>query len=262
MKFDRLVSRYYKSLNQTDRDILEYVYDNKKMIPYMGIEELAKECLVSRSTIMRFAQKLGLNGYTELRTVLKWDLSVQKEADRNIVDTISDNNIEIINSFRKTNCDAICEELFYAKRIFVYGTGNIQKAASNEFKRIFLSFGIIVDHISGEGELLKTIKLINNQDVIFILSQRGESSTVKSVCDYLNAKGVKIISLTFSANNYLANHSDHKIYLEYEEITIHNNSTIKSVTMMFTIIELLCAKFISYLLELEDKLKKEEIPLI
>lgn len=261
LKFDELVSKNFNILNDSDKLILAYINENRKAVPYMGIEELAKECLVSRSTVMRFAQKLNLNGFSELKMIIKWELSVQKEASRNIVDTVCDTNINIINNFRKMDCDLICKDLFYARRIFVYGTGNIQRAASNEFKRILLSLGIIVENIAGEGELLKTMKLIDSKDIILLISQNGNSNIIKQACDYFNIKRVPVISLTFSGNNYLANHSDHKIFLQYEKIVLSDQSTIKSVTMMFSIIEILCAKFIEYLLKLEDELKDSNVRL-
>ncbi|MDY4308061.1 hypothetical protein SNF32_15765 [Enterococcus mundtii] len=40
----------------------------------MSINELAKQCNVSRTTIMRFCQKLGFDGFSEFKYHLKMNL--------------------------------------------------------------------------------------------------------------------------------------------------------------------------------------------
>lgn len=249
IKFEELVSTYYQVLNDSDKVILTYINENKEKISSYGIEKVAKECAVSRSTIMRFAQKLHLNGYAELKTLLKWDLLPAEEKSSNIVDDICNVNINVIENFRNLDCTGICESLYKANRIFVYGTGSIQKNACVEFKRILLTLGYIINTISGESEFMKTIKLMNSRDVMFIISQTGNSQLLQSACNQLSSKGIKIISLTFSGNNYLANHSDYKIFLQPEEITVYSHNSFKSITMIFIIVELLGAKFIIYLKE-------------
>lgn len=254
MRFEELVNNYYSNLNDSDKLILNYIYDNIYKVYHMGINELAKECTVSRSTVMRFAQKLHLNGFAELKTILKWDMMSQKESTKDIVNSICDGNINMIEHFRDLDCSNICECLYHAKRIFAYGTGNIQKAACNEFKRLFLSQGFIVNTISGESEFSKTIKLMNSNDVIFIISQRGNSLWLQSLCNQLKSRGIKIISFTFSSNNFLANHSDYKIFVQPQQIVIHGKDSFKSVTMIYLIVEILCAKFINYIDEKSQKI--------
>lgn len=247
MRFEELVNNYYGDLNDSDKVILNYIYENMYKVYHMGINELAKECAVSRSTVMRFAQKLHLNGFAELKTILKWDMMPQKENTKDIVNSICDGNSNVIEHFRDLDCSNICECLYHANRIFTYGTGNIQKTACNEFKRLFLSLGFIVNTISGESEFSKTIKLMNSQDVIFIISQRGNSLWLQSMCNQLQSRGIKIISLTFSGNNYLAKHSDYKLFMQPQQIVVHGKDSFKSVTMIYLIIEILCAKFLTYM---------------
>lgn len=71
MRLEELVNRHYDQLNSTDRMIWKYVYNNKNFCINCSINELAEKCNVSRTTIMRFAQKLSLSGYSELKLILK-----------------------------------------------------------------------------------------------------------------------------------------------------------------------------------------------
>ena len=71
MKLETLVYDNYKSLNENDKYIWKYILNNKKECENMSIQDLAANCNVSHTTILRFAQKLGLNGYSELKFCLK-----------------------------------------------------------------------------------------------------------------------------------------------------------------------------------------------
>ena len=71
MKLEALVYDNYKSLNENDKYIWKYILNNKKECENMSIQDLAANCNVSHTTILRFAQKLGLNGYSELKFCLK-----------------------------------------------------------------------------------------------------------------------------------------------------------------------------------------------
>lgn len=72
MKLEELVNNNYNKLNENDLYILKYILNNKKKCCDLGINEIAKKCNVSRTTILRFVQKLGFKGYSEFRVYLKW----------------------------------------------------------------------------------------------------------------------------------------------------------------------------------------------
>ena len=73
MVIEELINKYRSNLNSTDMIIWKYIYNNKNKCRNMTINELAKNCNVSRTTILRFSKKLSLDGYSELKAVLKND---------------------------------------------------------------------------------------------------------------------------------------------------------------------------------------------
>lgn len=60
MRLDELVNENYKRLSDNDLLIWQYIQRHKKECCSVSIEELAGKCCISRATISRFAQKLGL----------------------------------------------------------------------------------------------------------------------------------------------------------------------------------------------------------
>lgn len=57
--------------SETDIRIYKYTVSNFDKIQYMTIRELANETQVSASTILRFCNKNGFEGYSEFKDALK-----------------------------------------------------------------------------------------------------------------------------------------------------------------------------------------------
>lgn len=67
MNLDELVNSNLQKLNPTDLIIWRYICAHKKACCYISIYELAAACNVSRTTILRFAKKLSLDGFSDLK---------------------------------------------------------------------------------------------------------------------------------------------------------------------------------------------------
>lgn len=47
--------------------ILEYFIAHEKSLPYMSLNDICKDLFISNATIVRFCQKIGFNGFNELK---------------------------------------------------------------------------------------------------------------------------------------------------------------------------------------------------
>ena len=54
-----------RTLNQSERELFEYVVKNMDEVKQWSIQKFAAEWLVSTTTIFRFTQKLGFSGYSD-----------------------------------------------------------------------------------------------------------------------------------------------------------------------------------------------------
>lgn len=78
MKIEELVNKHLQMPNPTNLIVWRYIYAHKKECCYMSIYDMAEACNVSRTTILRFAKKLSLDGFSDLKALLK------QEAGRHI----------------------------------------------------------------------------------------------------------------------------------------------------------------------------------
>ena len=71
MQLEELINRHRQQLGDTDMAIVKYILKNRREVQHISIHKLAQVCAVSSTTIVRFAQKLGFDGFGELKTRLK-----------------------------------------------------------------------------------------------------------------------------------------------------------------------------------------------
>lgn len=246
MKLESLVSKHFEELNPNDMLIWQYIYQHKEKCVSMSIEALAGICNVSRSTVMRFAQKIGLTGYSELKTMLRWENEEPWAIEENLVDLVCDTNIKTIQHFKEQNFDEACHLLYRAKRIFCYGTGRAQKSVVGEFQRMMLSLNILVYEITGEGELRKISHMITSEDLVIIISKTGQGEIVRDVMFELNSRDIPVVSLTRYGKNPLAQMSTCNLFVNIEEISLMDNTNYESMILMFLVLEIFFAKFVEY----------------
>lgn len=247
MRLEALVSKHYNELNPNDLIIWRYIYQHKDQCLKMNIETLASLCNVSRSTVMRFAQKIGVSGYSELKACLRLEMNESfVGASGNLTQIVCDSSVKAIRYFQNQNYENICKLLFHAKRIFVYGTGQAQKSVAEEFRRSMLSLNILVNDIPAEGELKKMTRMMTPEDVILIISKSGENEAVRTVLFELNSKGIPVISLTRYGSNTLAKMSTENLFVNIEEIAVLEDTNFESMTLLFIILEIVFTRFAEY----------------
>ena len=256
MKLDELINKYYKYLNENDLYIWNYISKNRKECEGLTIHQLAYKCNVSRTTILRFAQKLSLKGYGELKVYLKLDNKKIKETINN-VEIACDAYNAVIKERKKKDCTEIFEAIDKTKNLFIYGVGEVKSAIKKELKRTFLTAGKVVYDFSGYAEADAIANLVTNKDLFVIISMYGENKFILDFAKKLKIKNVPIVSITRLKDNSLANLSDYNIYTPTVIIPkIANDIDFESLTPYFISIEIFFLKYMEY--KTQKKKKEEE----
>lgn len=64
-------SNNYDLLTNSERSLLHYILDHPQTIQKMKCRKLADQCGVSKTVVINMSQKLGFEGYNDLRFFLK-----------------------------------------------------------------------------------------------------------------------------------------------------------------------------------------------
>lgn len=249
MRLETLIHDNYKKLNDNDKHIWSYILNNKNKCESMSIQELGNSCNVSHTTILRFAQKIGLNGYSELKFYLKLDNKKQKPSVFEKVEymKVIDDINKTINVLVERDFTDICELLDSCNRIYAYGSGELQNNAVKELKRCLLSVGKLANILEGKDELNTVEKYIKEDDIIFLFSISGENKIINEFAKRLKEKGVKIISICKSGNSTLSKISHINLeFYTHEVAELYNDLKIIIGNQLFILNEILLLKYIEY----------------
>jgi DNA-binding MurR/RpiR family transcriptional regulator len=134
--FRDMVSRQAAALPRQQRSIAEYVLEHLTTVPFLSVPELARRTGVSEATVVRFAQRLGYPGFSELKVELVDILQDHlNRGEQGPTDNISDDifasvaELEISNINRTVTAldrrlvSKVSEALFNASTVYTFGMG-------------------------------------------------------------------------------------------------------------------------------------------
>lgn len=153
MTLEELVNSKLDKLNPTDLIVWRYIYAHKKECCYISIYDIADNCNVSRTTVLRFAKKLGLDGFSDLKMMLKMEISQAREKpSMDIAEATVNLCKNVGEEIAKQDFTRLNKLLHNAKRIFVYASGHVQKNVASEISRLFVNCNVLVYEIKGPDE--------------------------------------------------------------------------------------------------------------
>ena len=234
MKLDELVDKYYSDLNLNDLYIWRYILGHKKACENMSISELAEHCNVSKTSILRFTQKISLNGFSELKFYLKME--------NNDEDTINQDLI-------KTICNDYCNAIQYAaNHIFAYGTGGVQQLAIQSLKRFFFKLNKSINIVYGSNEMDYLVNNLTSDDLVIVFSVQASQQTDVEFVQKCKEQNAKILSLTLFLDNPIARISDENLYYlcSHRDFSIHGRH-FSPTSMFFITVEILFLQYAIYL---------------
>ncbi len=248
MKMDELLNYHYDEFTDNEKYVCHYLVGHYEECSRKTVEEFAVCCNVSKTLLIRFAKKLGLSGYSELKARIRIEL---KEAEPNVeglLQAMTDSYHKMMEDLVKKNLTSLFTKLFLADRVFVYGSGSSQARAASEMKRIFLPVkGMIQLH--GHDLLCTLKKIAEPKDLVVIISLSGESDTVVELAKALRVSHVPTVSITRLKSNSLASLCEENLYINSIHLPVKYDIEYEISTPYFILIEYLYLSYQNYLAE-------------
>lgn len=251
MRFTDLINQNYTELNETDRLMSQYILDHFTEIPKLSTQAFAKECLSSKSSVIRFSQKLGFTGFGELRNFIKWQ---DKEK---ILDQTLDFQKQIFNDAKKTlsyieeaDWNALYQRIEASQNIYIISTGVTQQSQAAEMQRLFLLIGKPTQMIpasADSSEFKRIIERLTAKDIIFVLSLSGENIQLEQVLNTLSLRSSTIVSITSAQNNWLSGRADFRLYASSSRSPLPKDWWLQTASSFFILIEAFAFGYVDYL---------------
>ncbi|MCK0473441.1 MurR/RpiR family transcriptional regulator [Halalkalibacter sp. APA_J-10(15)] len=251
MKIEELINDNHSTFSEGEKVLAKFILNNKDDIYDLGINELAKKSLSSKSSVLRFAQKLGFSGYTEMKNFMKWENQTtenpitQEDFGKMLISNVE----QTVNQLNKMDFSKVCEVIERSSNVYITGTGLMQQSLAQEMQRMFLGIGKNMQtfpmDISTNIYQLVTER-ISEEDMLIVFSGSGNNPTLKEALSIPLIKNVNILAITGSHHNWLMNNATFGI-----AVNVNNDSTMirnwfASSSAFHSVIEILAYNYFEY----------------
>lgn len=247
MKAAMLMNQYYDQFTEQDKDIATCILRHPKDCIQMSIEEFALTHHFSKSSLSRFAQKVSLSGYGQLRSMLRMDTLQKKEAASTFLDAAIQNYHAMIEDMREKDHHSLFQRLDQAKRVLIFASGYTQARVASEWKRIFLPLHKVMYDMYGHDMAEPFLHMVKPDDLVILISLSGESKEVVMIAKELRLRQIASVSITRLKMNTLTQLCEENLYIHslqiHQEYGVHYEIT----TPYFILIEMLYLKYQAYL---------------
>ncbi len=213
------------SFSKGQKKIADFIINHYNKAVFMTAAKIADETGVSESTVVRFANALGFDGYPEFQQALqetvkgkltalqRFEQASEHLESRDILSLVMNSDISIL----KTTYEQMDKDLFEravqaisdAKKIYIIGVRSSSALAS------FLGFylNLLFDDVrvistTSVSEVFEQIMRIGEGDALIGISfPRYSNRTVKAL-QYAKSKNATVISVTDSKVSPLVEYSD------------------------------------------------------
>lgn len=211
--------------------IAGYILEHYDKAAYMTAAKLGAQVGISESTVVRFADELGFDGYPELQhslkeivrnkltTLQRIEITNGQIGNSDILDKVVNSDMEKIRStldkINHEHFNSAVDAIVSAENIYIIGMRSSSTIAA------FLSFyfNLIFDNVrhvssSAGSEIFENIMRITDRDVMIGISFPRYSKRCINAVQYAKSRGAHIIALTDSNISPIATLADSLLLAE------------------------------------------------
>jgi DNA-binding MurR/RpiR family transcriptional regulator len=239
----------YDKMGKAEKRIADWIFENPQKIVSLSIIELAEQCGCGEATIVRFAKRLGLNGYQELKFSLAAEdggspVSTHITADDSAYAIYQKVCNDIYLSLEKTKeslkSDALAqaaEKICSARKIVIFGLGNSSSIAIDASHK-FMRAGLNVNAYTDNHMQVIAASHLGEGDVAIGVSHSGSSKDIVEALKIAKDHGATTIAITNSGKSPILKQSDIVLATTSEE-TKYNILALNSRIAQLAIIDTL-----------------------
>ncbi len=219
------IQKSFSKLSKGQKLIAQFIIDNYDKAAFMTASKLGTRVGVSESTVVRFANALGFEGYPELQkalqeiiktkltTVQRVEMASEYSNEGAILKKVLKSDMENIRSTLE-NIDpelfqAVVDKIFSANKIYIVGLRS--STALAEYLGFYLN--LILDNVKivgyGISDVFEQMLRVSKDDLVIGISFPRYSNRTIEILTYAKEEGVPIVSITDSLLSPVANLSDH-----------------------------------------------------
>lgn len=225
------IEKNYIKLSKGQKRIADFILSNYDRVAFMTASTLGEIVGVSESTVVRFANALGYDGYpklqkglqesikTKLTSVQRFELTKEFDKEgssiKKIMNADMDNIRRTVDSLDEEVVYQIVDVLHNARKVYVLGMRSSSVLAN--YLAFYLNFILDDIHVVPEGaqDLFDYMLNISPDDVLITISFPRYAKKTYDVVNYAKDQGATIIGITDSAGSPLVPLVEYCLFAKY-----------------------------------------------
>ena len=221
------IRAFQDQLSPNEKKIARFILSNSALLRDYSSQNLASSIGVSQSSIVKFSQKLGYKGFTDLKLAVHESVLRKEKGDSTGIHDPSDGNdqapferllliksqsmqstLELNEEARLT---AAVDALEKADRIQIIALGAGSMVARN-FASMLIQIGRSVVAEVDTYIQLSSVATLGRKDLVFVISFSGQSPRMLQIVKQAKKAGTTIITLTNFTANPMRSLADVQLY--------------------------------------------------
>lgn len=235
------------TLTKNELKACELILQDLNKVQMYSLTEMSEKIKITKTTILRFTQKMGYSGYTEFRYDCVKYVNSLSNAER----VIEDENAKIINvekiymdtikllhyTLKDEDLKSLATSIQSARKVRCVGEIN-SEVTCLQLKYALAMYGIDADVLPSTSNVKAIDLMTNEQDLLIVISASADSHIVKTAFDLKENTGCQIALVTMNPSTSLEKESD--VFLLLPSVApLKNKSLLDSVPIYSIFVEIL-----------------------
>ncbi len=222
----KVIENRFDGLSKGQKSIAGYILEHYEKAAYMTAAKLGRLVNVSESTVVRFANELGYDGYPALQAALRElvrtrltsfqrvEVSDSIMGDRDVLEQVlmsdAENIRRTLDTIDRKIFDGAVDKIINARRIYIIGVRSSATLAGFLHYNLQMVFDnlTLVQTTSG-NEMLEQIMRIGEGDVMIAISFPRYSKRIIKAVEFAKRSGAHVVALTDRDTSPIAREADH-----------------------------------------------------
>ena len=253
----RMSDRYNK-MSKSHKAIASYISEHYEQAVFMTAAKLGETLGISESTVVRFADRIGYDGYPEfqkalvecvkgkLSSIQKMDAKYGRSSQSEVLTSVITADIEklqhTIDNLDPAAFESAVNTILEAETIYIMGLRSNEPLA--EFLHFYLNMvrgGVVLLKTTSVSETFEQMIRIHERDCFIGISFPRYSMRTLKAMEFANDRNAKVIAVTDSTHSPMCLYSSGNLLARSDMVSIVD-SLVAPLSVINALVVALCLK--------------------
>lgn len=253
----RMSDRYNK-MSKSHKAIASYISEHYEQAVFMTAAKLGETLGISESTVVRFANRIGYEGYPEfqkalvecvkgkLSSIQKMDVKYGRSSQSEVLTSVITADIEklqhTIDNLDPAAFESAVNTILEAETIYIMGLRSNEPLA--EFLHFYLNMvrgGVVLLKTTSVSETFEQMIRIHERDCFIGISFPRYSMRTLKAMEFANDRNAKVIAVTDSTHSPMCLYSSCNLLARSDMVSIVD-SLVAPLSVINALVVALCLK--------------------